>query len=101
MESLGTAAIISLLIEWAKNSKIQALAWVDHGTVRVTRLLSLLGAAATTAGLLVSYQGTTLTVENLTISTAGLFVWEVAKQFGLQELAYRAAVRPTTSGAPQ
>lgn len=101
MESLGTAAVISLLIEAAKNSKLSALAWVDHGTVRVTRLLSLLGAAATASGLLVSYVGTTLTVENLTAWTFALFLWEVAKQFGLQELAYRAAVRPSTSGAAQ
>lgn len=103
--SLGIAALVPLLIEWAKNSKLPMLAWLDHGTVIWSRLLSLAFAAATAAGLVVGFDGSfwsggTLTVANLSIWTLPVFLWEMAKQFGLQELAYRAAVKPETPGPP-
>lgn len=100
MESLGVAALLPLIIEYLKNSRLPIFGWVNHGTVLVTRLLSLAGAAANASGMLVTYADDTLTIVNLTIGTVALFAWEVAKQFGLQEVFYRAAVRPAESGRP-
>lgn len=92
--ALGIAALAPLFIEWCKNSKLPFLGWIDHGTVMASRLLSLTIAAMTGAGMLYSFEGTTLTITGITFSSMLVFLWEMAKQFGLQELAYRAAVQP-------
>ncbi|MGE0363071.1 MAG: hypothetical protein AB7R67_20325 [Vicinamibacterales bacterium] len=93
MESLGIAALIPLLIEWAKKSNLPFLGWVNQGTVLIARALSFVGAAATVAGLTWTYTDNVLTVANLTAWTALLFAWEVAKQLGLQEVIYRGAIK--------
>jgi hypothetical protein len=100
---LGLAAVVPLAIEALKNSRLPGLGWINQGTVVVSRLLSLLCAAAAAAGLVVEFDGSlltpgTLTIANLGLWTAARFSWELVAQFSLQELAYRAAVQPTSAG---
>lgn len=90
---LGIAALVSLLIEWAKNSRLPWLGWINHRTALISRLLSMIAAAATAAGLAYTFDGGVLTVSGITAWSVLLFFYEAAKQFALQEVAYRGAVK--------
>lgn len=76
--------------------------WLSHHTDLCNRIASVIMATATNAGIDVVYawsgETLTLTLGGLTMANVLTFLWSVANSAAMQELIYRAAVKPNNKG---
>lgn len=98
---LIVAAIVSWLIQWVKNNP--KTPWLNFDTARLNRIVAIIAALLTGAGILFKYDATAgiLTVIGLTQANLSMLVWHAIQQFVLQHLVYRVAIAPPKPGAEQ
>ena len=75
---------------------LKAKGWVSRVSTLAQRLGAALAAAASAAGLTITYAANgegTLTIAGITFATVASFLWLAAKQLVLQEVIYRGAVK--------
>lgn len=95
---LGTQVAASAIIVWIIQ-KLKGAKWVpfitqDSGALN--RIIAVLGAAATTAGIHFSFDttGGVLTVTGVTLMNVGIFAWDILRSTIFQEIIYRSSVKP-------
>lgn len=91
---LGLAAVLPILLNWMKNSRLPMFSWINENTGLVSRAFSIVFAALTTVGIAFTYSDGSLTITGLTPWAILNFVWQVIQQFSMQEVAYRA-IKPS------
>jgi uncharacterized membrane protein len=98
-DKIGLAILIPWVIEQMKTSRWRIFDWIGPYSTRVARMLSLVGAATATAGIIVRYDPTaeTLLLTHVSVSSLALLLFELVKQFAMQEAAYRSAFKTPTS----
>ena len=102
--TLGAVAVYA--IEHAKSSGL--VPWMTADTKTLNRLVNLITAFITSIGIGYTYDATagTLVVSGLTLSSLALGLWELTKQYVVQQVLYdtviqrRVVNRPAESPAP-
>jgi len=103
-DAVAINVVAAWLIQNLKTSKLPGLGWISEKTPATTRLISVLAAALTAAGMAVDWTAAgathTLTVTGISVASALTFGWNVLKNWVFQTVAYKAAFKPAANGAP-
>jgi len=97
VNSLVLSGILGVVIGWAKQSKSPSLDWISDKTPQVARLVSVMVASLSAAGMTLSYSPTgdgtyTATVTGISIASAMTFVWQIVANYFLQFAAEKTLV---------
>lgn len=94
VNQLTIAAGIVAFIQWLKKSNLPIFGWINAGSGKVNRLISVVAAAASAQGIGVTWdtEHHALAITGLTLAAVGGFAWHWIQQFGLQEWIYRSAI---------
>ncbi len=94
VNQLTIAAGIVAFIQWLKKSNLPIFSWINAGTGRLNRIVSVVCAAASAQGIGVTWdtEKHALTLTGLTLAAVLGFLWHWIQQFGLQEWIYRSAI---------
>ena len=97
----ATFAIV-YIVQWLKTSNSPLASWISQEKVAAAKVLSAIGAIATTAGIHVVWVSSThsLNLGNLTPWTILLFCWHVGGQYLAQHAFYHLAVKPAAAVQP-
>lgn len=98
-DKLGLAILIPWLIEQMKTTNLPFFNWIGPYSTKLARSLSIGGAAAATVGIIFRYDpaAETLLITGISAWSMILFVFEFLKQFAMQEAAYRAAFKSSST----
>lgn len=103
-DAVAINIVAAWLIQNLKTSKLPGLGWISEKTPATTRLISVLAAALTAAGMAVSWQDAgathTLTITGISAASGLTFGWNVLKNYCFQHVAYKAAFKPVENGKP-
>jgi len=89
------------IIEELKQSKLPALSWISANTPWVTRFVALGSATLTQIGIHMTFSGSTLVIEGLSLTAVLTAVYSIASQYLLQHFWWKtafAAPRPMIVG---
>jgi len=91
-DSVVIAILASFVLQWAKESKLRFLRTISPETAR---FFSAVLATFAAAGISLSYSPSagSLTIEGLTVSGIASFLWLTAKQFVMQDVAFRLGIK--------
>ena len=101
LSSQLTASLITVyFIQYLKTSAW--FPWLTQEKIALARVLGGIAALATTAGMHVVWVSSThtLTVGNLTLATAAVFIWHLGGQYLLQNLVYHGMVKQPSTAPP-
>ena len=100
-DAVAINVVAAWLIQTLKTSKLKGLGWITDKTPATTRLLSVLAAALTAAGMAVDWTATgatyTLTITGISVASLLTFTWNVIKNYAFQTVAYKVAFKPPPS----
>jgi hypothetical protein len=91
---LGTSALVAYVVS-AGLERLKAASWFPYLTIRtagLNRLVSIILAAGSVAGIQTAYEAGTLTVTGLTLAGIVGALVEVGRQWVVQQLIYRTAI---------
>jgi len=97
VNSLVLSGILGVVIGWAKQSKNPNLDWISDKTPQVARLVSVMIASLSAAGMTLSYSPTgdgtyTATVTGISAASALTFGWQIISNYFLQFAAEKTLV---------
>jgi hypothetical protein len=94
MMEFGTSALVGYIVS-AGLERLKAASWFPYLTARtasLNRIVSIVLAAGSVAGIQAAYDGGTLTISGLTLSGILTAVIEVGRQWVMQQIIYRVAI---------
>lgn len=93
------SAIIVTVINWLKASRY--FPWITKEKTTLLRLLSVLGAAATSVGITWAWNPAahSMTITGLTLTAVLMLLWTVVKSFAMNEVVFQATKKNGTNGA--
>lgn len=97
-DSIAVNVVAAWVIQKMKASQLPIFAWISDKTPTTTRLLSVLVAALSAAGMTVSWTyadtGYALGISGITATSVATFLWSVLKNYVFQYGAYKTMFQP-------
>lgn len=99
LNELTIPGLISYVIQQMKVTNNPAFSWITKETPWITKMVAVLGAGLTAAGMSWTYTGGTLTVKNLTVMTVLVSLWHVVQNYLLQHGWYQVVFKDIQGAA--
>src|SRR5208337_605218 len=92
------SAIVVTVINWLKAS--QYFPWITKEKTTLLRLLSVLGAAATSVGITWAWNPAmhSLTITGITLTAVLMLLWTTVKSFAMNEVLFQATKKNGSNG---
>ena len=98
-----TSAKVSMIAAWIiqamKNSKLQVLAWINHNTPGISKIVSFVAAVGAAAGITFTYnQAGDFVIHGLLLAAVGKAVWHTIINYGMQKGWYKQVFNDVAPG---